>query len=69
MAGRLPFWEFLYHIPNVTVAARRQVLFATIDGTFTGILEQYYRAIHDSAMRSSDGTINYSNEYGRLRLR
>ncbi len=68
IAARLPFWEFLYHIPNVTVAARRQVFFATIEGTFTGILEQYYRAIHDSAMRSSDGAIDYSNEYGRLHL-
>jgi hypothetical protein len=68
IAGRLPLWEFLYHIPNVSVAARRQVLFATIDGTFTGILAQYYDAIHDSTMRSSDGTVDYSKEYGRLRL-
>ena len=68
MAGRLRAWEFLYHIPNVSTAARRKLFFSTIEGTFTGILEQYYDAVYHGAMRSRDGRVNYSDHYASLRL-
>jgi pimeloyl-ACP methyl ester carboxylesterase len=66
--ARLQAWEFLFHIPNVTVVARRRLFFLTIETTFTDILQQFYLAVREGRMCSSDGKVDYSEEYGRLRL-
>jgi len=67
-AARLGLWEFLYHIPNVDDASRRRLFYRTMDGTFHGILTQFFRTVRDGAMRSFDRSVNYSAEYHRLRL-
>jgi predicted alpha/beta hydrolase len=68
LVGRMAFWEFLYHVPNVRTPARRQLFFTTIEGTFTGILQQFYDAVYQGGMRSRDLAVNYSEHYARLRL-
>jgi predicted alpha/beta hydrolase len=66
--ARRDFWEFLYHVPNVSLAARRRLFFATIEGTFTGILQQFQAAVSSGSMRSHDERIDYSEHYARIAL-
>ena len=66
--GRLASWEFLYHLPNVSRRARERLFLLTIEGTFTRILEQFYRAVSEGGMRSFDGSIDYAQHYERLTL-
>lgn len=66
--SRLKVWEFLYHISNVSDAARRYLFYRTLDGTFSRILAQHYRAVRDGAMWSFDRSVNYSASYHRLWL-
>jgi pimeloyl-ACP methyl ester carboxylesterase len=68
LVAQLGFWEFLYHIPNVTPAARRELFFATIDGTFWDVVDQYERTVLRGQMLSRDGRVNYSQHYDRLQL-
>jgi hypothetical protein len=67
-ASGLAVWEFLYHRPDASPTSRKMLLYKTIDGTFPGILRQFTSAIAESAMKSLDGRINYSEGYSRLRL-
>lgn len=67
-ASGLSAWEFLYHRPDVSKTSEKMLLYRTVDGTFPGILRQFASAISENAMKSLDGTINYSGGYHRLRL-
>ena len=68
LACGLSVWEFLYHRPDVSKASRKMLLYKTVDGTFPGILRQFTSALAESAMKSLDGTINYSEGYHLLQL-
>jgi hypothetical protein len=68
LVSGLSVWEFLYHRPDVSKASEKMLLYRTVDGTFPGILRQFTSAIAESAMKSLDGTINYSRGYPLLRL-
>ncbi len=61
-------WSFLYHIPNATRRARILLFYRTMQATYWGILAQYQRAIMEGRMTSSDGRVNYSDNYGRVAL-
>lgn len=61
-------WEFLYHIPDVSLRARERLFLLSIEGTFSDILEQFYRAVLHSRLCSLDGRVDYSSEYARLTL-
>lgn len=61
-------WAFLYHIPNVGRQARLLLFYRTMQATYWGILAQYQRAIMEGKMTSSDGRVNYSENYGRITL-
>lgn len=65
---RLPLWEFLYHLPNVSLPARRMLFLATLDATFCNILQQFSRTVVSGTMSSLDGAVNYSAHYNRLHL-
>lgn len=64
----LKLWEFLYHIPNVSRPNRKRLFYRTMDGTFSQILKQFQFAVAKGKMESTDGTINYSGHYHRLKL-
>ncbi|MBI3365142.1 MAG: alpha/beta fold hydrolase [Ignavibacteriae bacterium] len=64
----LKSWEFLYHIPNVTGKARRYLFYRTMQATYWGILAQYQQSILHEQMTSSDGRVNYSENYPRVLL-
>ena len=68
LASLLPAWEFLYHIPDVSLRARERLFLLTIEGTFSDILQQFYRAVLHSRLCSLDGRVEYSSEYARLAL-
>ena len=61
-------WSFLYHIPNVSKDARRQIFWCTMQATYWGILAQYQRAVLNEKMISLDGNINYSENYHKIKL-
>jgi len=67
-AAQLGLWEFLYHRPNVSRSARRQLFFATVDGTFWDVVQQYRQAVLRGRMLSSDERVDCSKNYGRIRL-
>lgn len=67
-ASLLGAWEFLYHIPNVSLRARERLFLLSIEGTFSDILEQFYRAVLHSRLCSLDGRVEYSREYARIVL-
>ncbi len=64
----LGLWEFLYHIPDVPPVMRGPLFIRTMDGTYGGILRQFYDAVRSGGMRSLDGQIEYAGAYGRLAL-
>ncbi len=66
--AQLPFWEFLYHRPNVARSARRQLFFATFDGAFWDVVDQYRRTVLRGRMLSRDERVDCSENYGRIRL-
>jgi len=66
--GQLSVWEFLYHIPNVSDISRKYLFYLTIDGTFWKILRQYYYAVREGEMKSTDKAINYSQNYHLINL-
>jgi predicted alpha/beta hydrolase len=68
LASLLPAWEFLYHIPNVSLRARERLFLLSIEGTFGDILEQFYQAVLHSRLCSLDGRVDYSAEYARIVL-
>lgn len=67
-AAQLRLWEFLYHRPNVSRSARRQLFFATVDGTFWDVVQQYRQAVLRGRMLSSDERVDCSENYARIRL-
>jgi len=66
--GQLDFWEFLYHIPNVSDISRKYLFYLTIDGTFWKILKQYYDAVRAGGMESIDKEIKYFQNYNLINL-
>ena len=68
IASGLRLWQFLYNIPNVSKRARYFLFTKTMDGTFWGILHQFYRAFASGTMKSFDDQVNYSTAYNRIRL-
>jgi hypothetical protein len=48
-------WEFLYHIPNVDKAMRKRLFYKTMDGTYSGIMKQFYSALLVDTMSSRNG--------------
>ena len=68
LVAQLGFWEFLYHLPNVTRSARRHLFFATIDGTFWDVVDQYQGTVLRGQMVSRDERVNYSENYARINL-
>jgi len=66
--AQLKIWEFLYHIPNMEKDIRRKLFYKTMDGTYSGILQQFYAAVAVKEMKSLDNKISYSVNYERLEL-
>jgi pimeloyl-ACP methyl ester carboxylesterase len=68
LGALLHAWKFLYHIPDVSPRARERLFLLSIEGTFSDVLEQFYRAVLHSRLRSLDGGVDYSSEYARITL-
>lgn len=66
--ARSKHWNTLYCISNVSVRSRRHLFFKTIEGTFHGIINQFYSAVKNEAMLSMDGGVDYSKHYDRITL-
>lgn len=60
-------WSFLYHIPNVSKESRKNLFYKTMEATYWGILAQYHNAIFNQRMMSSDGSVNYSENYHKIK--
>lgn len=61
-------WEFLYHVPNVSAAQRKNLFCKTMDGTFSLIVQQFYAAVASDEMRSITKEVSYSSNYHQLTL-
>lgn len=61
-------WSFLYYIPNVDRISRRYLFYRTLDATFWGIVNQFYWAIMNGRMNSTDFNVNYSAHFETIRL-
>ena len=66
--SKLSAWKFLYNIPNVNTSMRQALFYKTMDGTFSPVLSQFYFALKNDVMKSSNGEVNYSINYQRVTL-
>ncbi|MCU0427692.1 MAG: lysophospholipase [Candidatus Kapabacteria bacterium] len=59
---------FLYNKANVSREARIRLFYRTFEGSFSGIINQYYWTVLEGQMYSNDKTVNYSAHYHLVKL-